>query len=165
MTLERKLTSALNSGKGERIEKAYSEIYQAYRGLLYFIAAKYGISEGDRDDIVSETFLSFFNYSSKSEVTSIKAFLVKAAENRCMDLLKSKDIEPMEEEAPTSERMSIVIEQLRSLLGQEDFSLLYDYCVYELGSEEIAKAKGSTPAAIRQRIKRIKEKARKLWEE
>lgn len=165
MSLERELATALRSGSLEKRNEVYEAIYESYRGLLYFIASKNGIQPSLQDDLVSETFLRFFNCESKGGIQKIKPFLVAAMENGCKDYIRKKEAEELQEEVATEDAMGIVVEELRSLLGEKDFSLLYDYCVYELSSAELAAKHGSTPAAIRQRVKRLKAKARKYMED
>lgn len=162
MSIETKLSLARSE---EQRNKVYSEIYESYRGLLYFVAAKFDIEPGLRDDLVSEAFLSFFNYPRKSEIRYIKSFLVKTMENLCMDAHRGIQIEELkDEETAASDSMKLAVEELKALLGEKDFSLLYDYCVYGKSSLEMSKECGLSASAIRQRIKRIKAKVRKIWE-
>ena len=100
MSLERELATALRSGSLEKRNEVYEAIYESYRGLLYFIASKNGIQPSLQDDLVSETFLRFFNCESKGGIQKIKPFLVAAMENGCKDYIRKRKRKNFKKKSP-----------------------------------------------------------------
>ncbi len=164
MSVESRLRSALAHGDLAKRNKVYEEIYDAYRGLLYFVAAKFDLPLSLRDDAVADSFLAFFSYAKQENVASIKSFLVKTMERKCLDVLMQRKTEELEEDPMGEDEMGAFIADLKSLLSESDFDLLYDYVVCGYSSEEIARSRGLKPDAVRQRVKRIKAKVRSIME-
>lgn len=162
MSLERDLQNALALGDASRLMKVYEDIYDEFHGLVAFVVSKFVSSSFDREEIVEDTFLAFFNYEKKGEVKSIKYFLLQTAKNKCMDYLKRKEVDPLPEEVPARDDFSFFLDDLRKGLGEDDYELLYDYIVDDTPSEDLADRLGCTKGSLRVRIHRIKAKARKL---
>lgn len=158
---EKALYAALGSHREDRLKAAYGQIYLSYRGLLYFAAASYALSKEEREDAVEETFLSFFAYPKKTEIVSIKAFLLKTLENHCVDALRKQAPSSLEEDVPAlDDPMQGFVDELKALLSKDEFALLFDYVVYGYSSKELAEKYALSPASVRQRIARIKKKVR-----
>lgn len=64
------------------------ELYQKYKPLLFSISYRMLGSVVEAEDIVQETFLTFFQ-KDMSSVVNQRAYLCKIATNLCLDLLKS----------------------------------------------------------------------------
>ncbi|MBE6126977.1 MAG: sigma-70 family RNA polymerase sigma factor [Erysipelotrichaceae bacterium] len=157
---EKILCAAIGSHNEAKIKPAYGQIYLSYRGLLHFVSANYALTKEEREDAVEETFLSFFAYPKKTEIVSIRAFLLKTLENKCADALRKRLPSSLEEEVPSFDPMRGFVEELKALLSEEEFALLMDYVVYERSSAELAQKYALSGVAVRQRIARIKKKVR-----
>ena len=62
MSLEAKLVDALNSNNRQKLESIFKKIYDSYFKLVYFCVSSYINIKEDIEDIVSDTFLSFYNH-------------------------------------------------------------------------------------------------------
>ena len=91
MNIESKLISVLKTGDRNRIEKIFEEIYEKYYKLLYFCVGSYITQREDIEDIVMDTFLSFFNNFDSIDLDgNIKNYLVRSAKNKAINLQKKK---------------------------------------------------------------------------
>ena len=87
MNEEKKLLKVLSSGDQHLINIFFEEIYNKYKGLVYFIIAKYVKNNDDIIDLSQDVFLSFFNNADKVS-TSIKYYLTTTSKNMALNFLK-----------------------------------------------------------------------------
>ena len=91
MNMESKLISVLKTGDRNKIEGIFKEIYEKYYKLLYFCVGSYITQREDIEDIVMDTFLSFFNNLDSINLNgNIKNYLVRSAKNKAINLQKKK---------------------------------------------------------------------------
>ncbi|MCI5744970.1 MAG: sigma-70 family RNA polymerase sigma factor [Erysipelotrichaceae bacterium] len=89
MSDEERVKIALNSNDATRIRQEFEYIYQKYKGLVSFVASKYLKNIEDIKDIVSETFLSFFNHALDVK-SNIQAYLTNSAKYLSLNLLDKR---------------------------------------------------------------------------
>ena len=89
MTEEKRLKKVLNTGDINHINKVFEEIYNTYKGLIYFIVSKYIKSKDDVLDIVQDVFVDFFNNC--LNVNNIKSYLSIMAKNKALNFLKKNN--------------------------------------------------------------------------
>lgn len=64
-------------------------IYDEYQGLLRRIAKTFNVPDMELDDVVQETFISYFeNYSLSWTETRKKGMLIKILKRKCIDCLR-----------------------------------------------------------------------------
>lgn len=73
-------------------EDKFHSIYKRYFPLMRVLARKGGIPYDEIDDIVQDTFISFYShYPSTWPDYRVKAMLVRIVKNRCVDYLRKKE--------------------------------------------------------------------------
>ena len=91
MSLEAKLVDALNSNNRQKLESIFKKIYDSYFKLVYFCVSSYINIKEDIEDIVSDTFLSFYNHLDSIDASrSIKYYLTTTAKNKAINFIKKK---------------------------------------------------------------------------
>lgn len=86
----------------EELNRQFREIHNQYYALLRMTARRKGIPYDEIDDMLQETFLSYYqHYPLNREEDHIRCTLLKILKNRCIDYWKttgSKDITYLEPE-------------------------------------------------------------------
>lgn len=142
-------------------ERAASEVYGAYRGLVYFLIGSLLDNKEDRDDVYQETFLRLLR--SKEDIKrpeALESYLLQTAKNLSYEVLRKKRVEQ-------------IPETLYECLGQEDTRGFYDEIekalprrelfafmlaeVYGYSVREIASFAGISKSSIARDLKRAKE--------
>ncbi len=79
-----------------KINELLQSMYGEYQEPLRVLAKTYGIPDKDVDDIVQETFISYFeHYSLEWTPDRKKAMLVRILKNRCTDYHRKKQNQDM----------------------------------------------------------------------
>ncbi|MBQ7244448.1 MAG: hypothetical protein IJS52_09670, partial [Bacilli bacterium] len=128
----------------EAKRKAYEATYDEYHGLVAFVAGNTLHDPSLREDVVQETFLALFQ-SDPSSIRSVKAFLCITAKNKSLDANKRRSFEPLGEEPSAPDDFGLFLAELKELLGEEDYALLYDYVVAGMDSKSLALDRGLSP--------------------
>lgn len=126
MGLEKKLKKVLSSGKKEVINSFFEEIYNKYKGLVFYVVYKYIDNKDDVKDIVQDVFISFFNNADKLD-NNIKSYLTMIARNKAlnfinkhnkMNLVDVKDLDLLVEKKQVSyldEALSLLKKNLKDI--------------------------------------------------
>lgn len=70
----------------QKINELLLSMYEEYQAPLRILARSYGIPDKDIDDVVQETFISYFGHYSLEWTSDRKrAMLVRILKNRCVD--------------------------------------------------------------------------------
>lgn len=117
------------------------------------------------DDVIQETFKrACENFRSLASYDSAEAWLVNVCHHVAVDevkyLCRVKEL-VTETQTATSDNLGID-ELLPSTLSEDNRDLLTRYYVYKYNANEIASDLGQTPAAIRQKLSRIRKELRKI---
>lgn len=102
-------------------------IYDEYQGLLRRIAKTFNVPDMELDDVVQETFISYFeNYSLSWTETRKKGMLIKILKRKCIDCLRKnghyEKVSLDEEDAANEVAMLarfVVADPLDVVLGEE----------------------------------------------
>lgn len=86
MRLESKLKKVLNTGNPALINTLFEEIYNKYKGLVFYVVSKYINVKDDILDIVQDVFISFFNNADKIN-SNIKSYLTVVAKNKALNFI------------------------------------------------------------------------------
>lgn len=100
------------------------ELYQKYKPLIFSISYRMLGSVVEAEDIVQETFLTFFQIDANS-ISNHKAYLCKIATNLCLDLLKSMRRKREEYIGPWLPEPYIVSEQEDLVMTKDCLSISY----------------------------------------
>ena len=91
MNLEAKLVEALHSNNIAKLESIFKKIYDSYFKLVYFCISAYVNKKEDIEDIVSDTFLSFYNHLDSIDASkSIKYYLTTTAKNNATPVTQER---------------------------------------------------------------------------
>lgn len=173
-------------------EELFNSIYERFMPILRVLAKRYGAPYDEIDDIVQDTFLSYYShYPLTWEDYKIKAMLCRILKNRCVDFLRRRDTHPFTSldpddlagDRPVTDQMvypdtlSFVVERqeyeavwkaLRSM-RQDWAQVFYLYVIQEMPIEEVSRILGTTDAACRTRLTRgrkyLRDKLRERREE
>ena len=89
MSLEARLVDALQSNNRQKLESIFKKIYDSYFKLVYFCISTYINNKEDIEDILADTFLSFYNHLDNIDANkSIKYYLTTIAKNKSINFLK-----------------------------------------------------------------------------
>lgn len=159
MTDERRLISAIRSGKRDEPKATFQYLYSKYKPLVCFIAARYIKEKADIEDVVQETFVRFFNHAGDVR-TSVKSYLTVCAKNLALDMRKKNGkVVPMDEEGFSSDMpvgtdpsdFEALIEDMKRVLSEEDIRIILLHLVEDFKFEDIA-------VKLKQNVRTIKTK-------
>lgn len=144
----------------------FKEIYQKYWAKVYRLCLGF-VNDGDwAKDIAQDTFVIVLQkLDSFRNEAQIGTWIFRIASNQCLrQIEKSKripelnhEIELAEEHHPDKEKQSAFLYQCISELKEID-RIIISLELEDLDQKEIASIVGITPANVRVRIHRIKEK-------
>lgn len=152
------MKKALKSKDASTINKAFEDVFNAYKGLVCFVLAKYISKQEDIDDLLQDTFLDYFRHA--YSVQNIKSYLTTSAKNKALTRLKSEqrhisipieDIDLYKSNNDSSNEYYIVMNRLEKNLSDGEYNIL---CLHLLEDKtfkyiaEILKEKESTIKTI-----------------
>ena len=146
------------------------QIIDRYQNMVYGLALAKTNSPADADDVFQEVFLACFQ-SGKAfrDEEHRKAWLLRTTVNMCRRVTASawrRKTVPLEEQTEVSVRFrerseNLVWEAVQKL--EETYRLpVYLFYFQELSTEEIAKALGIRPGAVRMRLSRGRDMLREM---
>ncbi|MCR5630234.1 RNA polymerase sigma factor [Eubacterium sp.] len=145
------------------------ETINKYSDLLYKTSFLMLKNQQDSEDIVQETFIAYIkNNPELNDEEHKKAWLLKVAQNKCKNLLKSHKIrayvpfDDVEEVIPGEEK-ELYEEDSSELLAISNLSYKYKsvitlYYIENYSIEETAKILDISISAVKMRLKRGREK-------
>ncbi len=86
MSEEKKLKRVINSGNHFLINAFFEELYNKYKGLVFYVVSKYISVREDALDIVQDVFISFFNNANNID-NNIKSYLTITAKNKSLNFI------------------------------------------------------------------------------
>ncbi len=171
MSDEKKLLFALQSGKKERIERVFEEIYIQYKPYVAAIVSTYVADPSAVDDQVSECFLDFFNHAGDI-TTTIKGYLMASAKNHAINYAKRasriiytdevRGETPFEREAIEDRLFAKeVIKDLYRKLSQEDADILMYHLFWGHTFPQISLMLGQNERTVKTKYYRALKKYQK----
>lgn len=162
MAMEDKNAKTLSSAERAYIEALFDEYYDK----LYRVAYRHlgRLCADCIDDVIQETFKrACENFRSLVSYDSAEAWLVSVCHHVAIDEVKYLcKIEELVIETSISHSDNLGIDELLpASLSASNRDLLIRYYVYRNSANEIAVDLGQTPAAIRQKLSRIRKELRK----
>ena len=152
-------------------KKDFQYLYETYKGLVFWIAYSYLKNKEEAEDILQDTFISFFNsYDNEKFKTEndIKNYLAMSSKNKSLNLINQRRYGPSVEEVydlGNNDTSSIEIQRLKEILDEEEYQILTLKIVYELTFKEIGNIIDKTEDSVSSKYKRIKDKLKEgaLW--
>ena len=163
---QKQLQKILQSGNNDKIERAFSSLYEEYKGLLIFILSHYLSRKEDIEDCYNETFLDFFRHASSIH-SNLKSYLTTSAKNKALDLLRKRKKEQFieqEEDIKEEEHFSALIEfeaWAKTLIDKEDYQIILLHLKDGFSFEEIGAKYKENSSSIKTRYYRALKKLNK----
>lgn len=171
MNMESKLISVLKTGDRNRIEKIFEEIYEKYYKLLYFCVGSYITQREDIEDIVMDTFLSFFNNLDSIDLDgNIKNYLVRSAKNKAINLQKKKRevlIENIEEyslDFDNDSNGNDLMDIIRDSLNDDERELFLSHVIEDISLRKLSKMRDENINTTKSKYHRIRKKLYEILE-
>ena len=171
MNIESKLISVLKTGDRNRIEKIFEEIYEKYYKLLYFCVGSYITQREDIEDIVMDTFLSFFNNLDSIDLNgNIKNYLVRSAKNKAINLQKKKRevlIENIEEyslDFDNDSNGNDLMDIIRDSLNDDERDLYLSHVIEDISLRKLSKMRDENINTTKSKYHRIRKKLYEILE-
>ena len=171
MNIESKLISVLKTGDRNRIEKIFEEIYEKYYKLLYFCVGSYITQKEDIEDIVMDTFLSFFNNLDSINLNgNIKNYLVRSAKNKAINLQKKKRevlIENIEEyslDFDNDSNGNDLMDIIRDSLNDDERELFLSHVIEDISLRKLSKMRDENINTTKSKYHRIRKKLYEILE-
>ena len=164
----------LQSMENEAEKSRFEQLYLRYRGLMYHIA--YGIlqNSSDAEDAVQQAFLAIAGHLHKIgeiDTPKTKAFAAIIVERKAIDLLRSRQAEPIDLSETGQQGIPIEVTEeygLDEAIGklppkQRAYILLRFY--YGYTTKEIADMMHTTQYAVQRQIWKAKQNLKKEMED
>ena len=171
MNIESKLISVLKTGDRNKIEKIFEEIYEKYYKLLYFCVGSYITQREDIEDIVMDTFLSFFNNLDSIDLDgNIKNYLVRSAKNKAINLQKKKRevlIENIEEyslDFDNDSNGNDLMDIIRDSLNDDERELFLSHVIEDISLRKLSKMRDENINTTKSKYHRIRKKLYEILE-
>ena len=137
----------------QNIDELLQSLYDVYQEPLRILARSYGIPDKDVDDIVQETFISYFeHYSLAWTPIRKKAMLVRILKNRSTDYHRKKQNQEKIFEDEAYEAIRNAISKMSKDL--QDAAILH--LIEGRPQKEVAEILGISIEACRTRISRAR---------
>lgn len=171
MNIESKLISVLKTGDRNRIEKIFEEIYEKYYKLLYFCVGSYITQREDIEDIVMDTFLSFFNNLDSIDLNgNIKNYLVRSAKNKAINLQKKKrevlieNIEEFSLDFGNDSNGNDLMDIIRDSLNDDERELFLSHVIEDISLRKLSKMRDENINTTKSKYHRIRKKLYEILE-
>ena len=148
------------------------EIVRAYSDMIYKIAMRYTRNQYDAEDVLSETFLTYFKKERQFESEEHrKAWLIRVTINAAKDFLKSRgsweelneEIDAAEEPLDREDVLTLRDAILR--LPEKQREIICLYYLQDLPVREIAGILDMNENTVKVTLMRSREKLRRFLEE
>ena len=178
-TNEMKLTDLVNSA-AHKDNAAMEKLYKEFYPDVLFVCQKFNLNKEDARDIAQETFITAFgNIDKLQDATKFRPWLIKIANNKCLDFLKHNRIisfESIDEtegitELPDKRKSTeeIVVEKeigeiLRDLIEKlpvEQRVTVFMFYYQDYSVKEIAEMYGCSENTVRSRLNYAKKHMQK----
>ena len=146
------------------MDNNFDKIYEKYGEMLYRIAFVYLGNASDTEDVLQEVFITYlYNPPEFKNEEHKKAWLIRAVQCRCINLLKKTSrksvcLEDLQLTAPDNDKdkkLDVIKAVIALAPKYKSPLLLYYYNDYSV--EEIAKILKITKSAVKMRLKRGRE--------
>ena len=163
----------LKSNDEFSINQAFNLIYDKYYKLVSFCVSQYVKSKEDVEEIVDDTFISFFDNINKLDANkNLKYYILTIAKNNAINHLKksrnyisySDDILadiPYEDNYQSND----IIDSLKNVLKKDELIIIVKYLIYGYSFKEIANEQNISINTIMSKYRRSIKKAYDYFKE
>lgn len=139
-----------------------SSLFDRYSDMVYRISLNIVRNCEEAQDIVMDTFVALMKQAQFNDEAHIKAWLIRTAENKSINVMKSARVrrnQPLDEvlentlSAPLSEGEHDLLDMVMRLPDKLK-STLYMFYYEDMKAEEIAHALGVSEATVYKRLER-----------
>lgn len=168
MDITNKDLKDLKSSSKQVMERAFNDIYQEYKLLVYFVSFDILKNQEDAKDITNETFMQFFiNKNKIRNYKKIKYYLLTTCKNLSINLLKKNNkYEQLDNEIACFDQkneFNTYIDKFKEYLNEEELELIIYKFLYDFTFKDIAKEKGVSIDSISSKYKRTLGKVKKHY--
>lgn len=145
-------------------EAAFETLYNKYADMLFKISYLYTGNSNDSEDILQEVFIKYLDKSPKFNSNEHeKAWLIRTAKNKCIDLKRSKHRSSVSLNENYTEDNNAVIDDMQIAVRSELIKLddkykavVYLYYYEDYSVAQIAECLKITPSNVKTRLKRAR---------
>lgn len=153
-----------------REPEALEDLMERYNKLIYItisnVLGRFG-TQGDVEELVSDTFLAVWNYAEHIQNEKLKAYLCTTARNKAKTFLRSRKALPMDldevdlissadspEEAVMQEDLQRQVKRAIHKMRPKDREIFLRYYYYLQTAEEISEKMNIPASTVRSRLVR-----------
>ena len=168
MDITNKNLKYLKSSSKQVMERAFNDIYQEYKLLVYFVSFDILKNQEDAKDITNETFMQFFiNKNKIRNYKKIKYYLLTTCKNLSINLLKKNNkYEQLDNEIACFDQkneFNTYIDKFKEYLNEEELELIIYKFLYDFTFKDIANEQGVSIDSISYKYKRTLDKVKKHY--
>lgn len=168
MDITNKDLKDLKSSSKQVMERAFNDIYQEYKLLVYFVSFDILKNQEDAKDITNETFMQFFiNKNKIRKYKKIKYYLLTTCKNLSINLLKKNNkYEQLDNEIACFDQkneFNTYIDKFKEYLNEEELELIIYKFLYDFTFKDIANEQGVSIDSISSKYKRTLDKVKKHY--
>jgi len=170
LTVSKKVFKDLISNNKDKVEKSFDVIYKEYSLLVYYVALKITKSQDLSQDVLNETFFSFYTHRYDiRDYKTIKYYLSNTAKNISLNILRRlQEAMPLEDVAEPIQvdeydYFEIYINKFKDFLDKEEIDLVIYHLFYDYTFKEIADMLNVSINAITSKYHRTIEKLKKHY--
>lgn len=168
MDITNKDLKDLKSSSKQVMERAFNDIYQEYKLLVYFVSFDILKNQEDAKDITNETFMQFFiNKNKIRNCKKIKYYLLTTCKNLSINLLKKNNkYEQLDNEIACFDQkneFNTYIDKFKEYLNEEELELIIYKFLYDFTFKDIANEQGVSIDSISSKYKRTLDKVKKHY--
>ncbi len=139
-----------------------AESFDSYADMVYRIALNIVRNREEAQDVVMDVFVALMKQSSFNDEAHVKAWLIRTAENKTINIVKSARVrrtQPLDEllentlSAPLNEQEHEVLDMVMRLPDKLK-TTVYMYYYEDMSAEEIGAALGISANTVYKRLER-----------
>lgn len=167
MSLEARLVYALQSNNRQKLESIFKKIYDSYFKLVYFCISTYINNKEDIEDILADTFLSFYNHLDNIDANkSIKYYLTTTAKNKSINFLKKKKEISLDEASLNlmtyETKPNKLLLDIKENLNSDELEILINHVLFDIPLNQIAKDNNLNFNTLKSKYHRIIKKLKSI---
>lgn len=170
MDLEKRALKLLQSKKEDDINIGFEYFFEKYSKLAFVCIYNITRNREDSRDLVSDTFLSFFNKRDKlNKEKNIKYYIVTIAKNLAINYLRKNKVEIVIDDDFIYNSIKSEKSELKELmdifykyLDEEEISIVFSHLIYALTFEEIASNKNMSVNTVKTKYYRAMKKVKEV---
>lgn len=142
-------------------ETKFEQVFQQHNQMIFRIAFLYLKNEADALDVVQNTFIKLLKKNNFNNDEHLKRWLLRVCINLCINNLKSywkRNVYSFEEEYYIQDNADLQLQELVFKLPPKYKGVIHLYYYEGYSIKEIALILNISESAVKQRLKRAREK-------